>query len=212
MSDEGAELPEGFDPTRSTELVRQSKRGDPGAANELFTRYIPRLSRLLKVMIAPGQRASIDPEDVLQETLMVAARRLHELEVRSSDAILCWLKRIAELEVKNRLQYLHAQKRDPARERRNEGSTDSTPGLAVPSYDPTPSQVYAREEMERIVDRELHLLEPPDYREVILLRDYCDADWEHIRVALERPSVAAVKDLYHRAHDRLRERLARFES
>lgn len=196
----------------SVELVRQGQRGDAAAVNELFTRYIPRVRRILGVKITPGQRSLVDPEDVLQETLIVANRRLAELEVRTPASILQWLSKIADYEIKNRLEYVRAQKRDHGREQRLGTATDpqAGPGMAVPVSDPSPSQIYAREEMEGLIDRELQQLEPPDYREVILLHDYIEADWERIRETLGRPSVAAVQDLYHRAMKRLRERVGKW--
>ena len=207
-------LPEGFDPTQSMELVWQGQRGDTGAVNELFARYIPRLRRILNVKISSHQRIHVDPDDVLQETLIVATRRLPELELRSPASILQWLSRIADFEIKNRLEYLHAERRDPAKERRiglGEDSEDMS-GLRLTSHDPTPSQFYARGEMERLIDEQLQQLEPEDYREVILQRDYEDADWEAIRLNLGRPTAEAVQDLYHRAHKRLQERISKLLS
>jgi DNA-directed RNA polymerase specialized sigma24 family protein len=204
--------PPDFDPTQSMELVWQGQRGDTQAVNELFTRYIPRVRRILNVKIPSGQRTKVDPDDVLQETLIVATRRLPELELRSPASILQWLSKIADYEIKNRLEYVHAERRNPARERRMAVSDDSEElsGLRLPSADPTPSQFCSRDELEGLIDKHLQELEPPDYREVILQRDYCDADWETIRANMGRPSTAAVEDLYHRAHKRLQERIAKY--
>lgn len=208
----GTPFPDGMDPTQSMELVWQGQRGNAGAVNELFTRYIPRLRRILCIKITAAQRAAVDPEDVLQETLIVASRRLNELELRTPASILQWLSKIADYEIKNRLEYLHAEKRDPARELRMRSDSDSEDqlGVVVPSEDPTPSQTFARSEMQQLVDLHLSQLEPADYREVILLRDHYEADWETIRSTLGRPSIEAVQDLYKRAEKKLRERIAKF--
>lgn len=208
----GVPLPGGIDPTQSMELVWQGQKGNAGAVNELFTRYIPRLRRILCIKITAAQRTAVDPEDVLQETLIVATRRLNELEVRTPASILQWLSKIADYEIKNRLEYLHAEKRDPAREQRvrTDCESEDLTGVIVQSGDPTPSQSFARSEMEDLIDLHVKQLEPADYREVILLRDYYEADWERIRTILGRPSVEAVQDLYHRAQKRLRERISKF--
>lgn len=194
----------------SVDLVRLGQKGSSRAVNELFMRYIPRLQRILRIKIPAGLRAQVDADDVLQETLIVATRRLPELEVRTSASLLQWLAKIAEFEIKNRLEYLRAQKRDVARERiLDNGSSDERPELFIPGTDPTPSQDLARVELEQLVDRELQALEPAEYREVIVLRDYCEYDWEPLREALQRPTVAAVQDLYRRALKRLKERVER---
>ena len=201
-----------FDPTQSMELVWQGQRGDAGAVNELFTRYIPRVRRILSVKISAQQRVSVDPEDVLQETLIVAARRLPELELRSPSSILEWLAKIADFEIKNRIEYVRAQRRDPARERHIDVGNDSEElsGLRLPSNDPTPSQFCARGELEALIDQHVQQLEPEDYREVILQRDYYDLEWEAIRINMGRPTTGAVQDLYSRAHKRLQEQISKY--
>ena len=211
------EADQGFeDPTQSMELAWQGQRGDAQAVNDLFARYIPRMRRVLNIKIGRWQRSSVDPEDVLQETLIVATRRLPELEVRSHSSILQWLSKIADFEIKNRVEYLKAEKRDPARERRirsDEDSMDTSDlGVLVPFAGPSPSQFVERSEFERCIDACVETLDPPDYREVILMRDYYDADWEAIRVAMERPTLKAAQDLYARARERLKERLAKYQA
>jgi len=200
------------DPTRSMELVWQGQKGDLGAVNELLARYIPRMRRVLNIKIPRSLRSRIDPEDVLQETLIVATRRLNELEIRTPSSILQWMAKIGDYQIKNRLEYLRAEKRDTGRERHlrggDEDSSDSSAsGVVVPFLGPSPSQFVARQELEQKIDEHIQALEPPEYREVLLMRDYYEADWETIRAELGRRNVSAVQDLYHRAHKRLRERL-----
>jgi len=206
-------LPGDIDPTRSMELVWQGQRGDKGAVNELFERYRPRLKRIVAIKITPAQRAAgVDPEDVTQESMMVANRKLPDFEASTPTSILQWLSKIADYEIRNQLEYLHAQKRDPAREQhmRSDCDSEDRTGVVVPSADPTPSQQFARSELNEIYDQQLQQLEPPDYREVILLRDIYEADWETVRVTLRRPSIEAVQDLYKRATKRMDERMSKF--
>lgn len=205
---------DGSDPSQSMELVWQGQRGDANAVNELFTRYIPRLRRILNVKISASQRVRVDPDDVLQETLIVATRRLPQLELRSQASILQWLSKIADFEIKNRLEYLRAERRNPEKERSIALGDDSQEmsGLRLPSQDPTPSQFVARSELDQLIDQQVQQLEPEDYREVILQRDYYGADWELIRSILGRPTTEAVQDLYGRAHKRLQERISKFRA
>jgi RNA polymerase sigma factor (sigma-70 family) len=175
---------------------------------------MPRMRRVLRIKISGWMRSQIDPEDVLQETMMVAVRKLGELEIRTPASIMQWLAKIADYQIKNRIEYLRAEKRDAGRERRlktEESSMDSNAsGIIVPFQGPSPSQYYARTELEELIDTHLEELDPPDYREVILMRDYYESDWETIRANLGRPTVEAVQDLYHRAHKRLRERMRNY--
>jgi RNA polymerase sigma factor (sigma-70 family) len=171
---------------------------------------MPRMHRIIRLMLCPWQRVRIDPDDVLQETLIVATRRLPGLKARTAGGIHRWLARIVAFKIKEQLQYLGAAKRDPARERRiradERDSTDT--GMVVASAGPTPSEILERKELDQHVDRYVESLEPPDFRAVIVMRDYQEADWEEIRRELGRPSIAAVKDLHQRARKRLAERLA----
>jgi RNA polymerase sigma factor (sigma-70 family) len=210
----GAGDGEPLDPTRSMELVWQGQRGDPGAVNELLTRYIPRIRRVIHIKITRSLRSRIDPDDALQETLMVATRRLNDLEIRTPSSILQWMAKISDFVIKGRLEYLNAEKRSAGRERHlrlDEDSTDSSAsGIVLPFQGPSPTQFCVRNELEERIDAEIQALEPPEYREVILMRDYYEADWESIRAELGRVSADAVQDLYHRAHKRLKERLAKY--
>jgi len=195
------------------ELVWKGQRGDPAAINELFTRYIPRMRRVLRIKIRDWQRSRIDPEDILQETLLLATRKLGELEVRTHSSILHWLATLADGQIRDRIRYLSAEKRDMRREQRirlsDDSGEESSSGVIVPFPGPTPSQYFERSELEHLIDAKLEELEPPEYREVVLMRDYYESDWETIRVTLGRPSVGAVQDLYQRAHTRLREHVHR---
>lgn len=205
-------VPPEFDPTRSMELAWQGQSGNAAAVNELFARYIPRMKRVVRIKVG-SWRTRFDPEDVLRDTLLVATRRFHELDVRTPSSIYQWLAKIAEYTLKDRLAHEGAQKRDPAREQRArplEDSSVSTHSTIVAlSTEPTPSQELSRKELEEQVDACVEALGPPDYREVILMADYYECDWETIRVRLGRPSVQAVKELHKRATERLRERLGR---
>ena len=52
-----------------------------------------------------------------------------------------------------------------------------------------------RIEFQELVDRQVEDLESANYREVILLRDYQECEWEEICSLLNRPTVSATKGL-----------------
>lgn len=194
--------------TRSMELVEAFKEGESTAANELFERYRPRLLRIVRARMGAALRRRLDEEDIVQETLLVAAAKLGDFELRSHAGLLHWLGRIAENVIRGQREHHQAQKRDGAREVRLQATTSPVEGFLL-AGDLSPSQRALRAEFEALVDAHVQELEPPEYREVVLLRDYYLEEWESLRQRLERPTVAAAQELYRRAHQRLRERLRR---
>ena len=57
------------------------------------------------------------------------------------------------------------------------------------------------------MDARVAELEPEEYREVLILRDYCGAGWELVRERFGLLSVDAAQELYRRAHEKLARRL-----
>lgn len=192
--------------SRSIELVRQFHAGDPAACNELLARYRPRLLRIVRVKLGPGLRSLLDEEDVVQEALLVAATKLASFELRSHAGILHWLARIAENVIRQKREHHGAEKRAQGRAVPLQPGT-GTAGLALAASGLSPSRQASRAELEALVDATVEELEPPEYRAVILQRDYYQEEWEEVRRALDRPTVAAAQELYRRAHQRLKERL-----
>jgi RNA polymerase sigma-70 factor (ECF subfamily) len=194
--------------TRSVELLRRYRAGDRAALDELFGRYAPNLVRLVRVRL--GRLAGrVEAEDVVQETLLVAMDKLADFEVRSHYSIMSYLRRIAENQLRNQRKYFAAGKRAAAGETpRNPDSVE--PGqLGRGPAAATPSEIVSRVEEEARVDRLLSELEPEEYREVVLLREYEGASWEEIRQELGRPSVGAVQELHRRAVLKLAGKLSR---
>ena len=191
--------------SRSIELVRQSQAGNREACNELLERYRPRLLRIVRVKLGAELRKHLDEEDVVQEALLIASTKLVSFELRSHAGILHWLARIAENVIRQKRERHGAEKRGAGRELSLH--LGDTTGLAVAASSLSPSQQASRAELEELVDATVEELEPPEYREVILQRDYYQEEWEDVRRVLDRPTVAAAQELYRRAHERLKERL-----
>ena len=192
---------------RSIELVHEVQSGDELALNELFARYQDRVRRIVSVRMGAGLRRLMDEEDIVQEVFIVAARHIADFEPRSHASILRWLAAIAENKLREKAKYHGRDKRNAAREIRFDSSSTTPTAMRVPepaAAGPTPSQQSVWLEIEELVDACLSKLEPEVYREVILQRDYYDSSWEELCDALERPTVAAVQELYRRAHAKLR--------
>jgi len=197
------------DLSRSIELVQLIQGGETGACGELFERYRPRLLRIVRMRLGEQLRRHMDEEDVVQEAFLIAAQKIGEFELRSHASILHWLARIAENQIRQKRGHYERAKRDADREVEMRPLNEGSPGFPVAAKELSPSQKAIRAEFEDLLDSYVAELDPPEYREVILLRDYYEEDWEEVRSRLDKASVAAAQELYRRAYHKLREKMKR---
>jgi len=80
-------------------LVADARRGDRAALDALFARHQRRLLALIRVLIDPAPAAHVAPDDVLQETLIEAARKIATFEDRGGASFYRWLVAIARFKV-----------------------------------------------------------------------------------------------------------------
>lgn len=192
--------------TESMYLVGRAQAGDREALDHLLERYQDRLRRIVRVRLGPRLSAHVEIMDIVQETCAVAARRIEHLELHSPASILHWLSRIAENQIRDAHDYHFAQKRDRRRDQRIDAQRDDESTASPPALQGSttmPDERAWKNELREILDEALSTM-PEDQREVILERDYCGADWEHVARQLERPNVHAVQELHRRAWIRLR--------
>ncbi|NOT31360.1 MAG: sigma-70 family RNA polymerase sigma factor [Planctomycetes bacterium] len=186
------------------ELVHEFKSGRREALHELYQRYEERLRRILRIEMGSFLRRFDTVDDLMSAVYLVAERKLQEIELQDHASILLWLRAIARNQVRDRVSYWKADRRD----RRREVPLDSTQ-IEPPGRKPqeTPSEITVHAEFMELIDSYLERLDPPDYREVILLKDYYEGDWEFVRQRLGRSTVEAAMELYRRAHMKLRRRM-----
>lgn len=96
-------MSDSLDLTRA--LLRRVAADDISAATELLALYHKRLRKMIAVRLDPRLAARVDPSDVVQETLVVAARELKNYAHAQPVAFYPWLRAIAM----NRLIDLHRQ-------------------------------------------------------------------------------------------------------
>ncbi len=191
---------------RSLELASRAQGGDLAALRELLWSYRERLQRAVSIRTGARLRAFLEADDLLQDAYLLAMRKLGDLQLTSHAAILLWLARIAESQVRSKLDYFLGR-REPE-EARALRLGDPSRGVTEIALSGTASPRAAlRAEFERLVDSYVEQLEPSELREVLLLRDYFGADWEAIRAALGRDGVEEVRSLYRQAQEKLRRRL-----
>lgn len=184
------------------ELLARARGGDKAAIDALFAHYAERIRRIVRVRLGSALRVWTESGDLVQETCLAAMRDLPRTEIASEFELLDWLAGIATNRVRELSDYLHAQKREVARQR----ALDVDQHLAAASRS-SPSELAFRAEIRAILDEALSQL-PSDYREAVLLRDYLGAPWPEVARALEATSVHAAQQLHQRAWLKLRRQAA----
>jgi RNA polymerase sigma-70 factor, ECF subfamily len=186
--------------TTSLSLIERIRMGDRDAFTPLFEKYRPRLTALLHCRLGPRLRASVEVEDLLQETLLRAFRELNQFTYRSPGSFFRWIARIADHVVVDAARYASRGKRDagelvPLR-------SPSNPNGAEPVDSRTPSLIVSEQEALSALLARLDSL-PEQYRDVIVMAKIQGMSSGEIASNLgkTRESVAL---LLHRALARLR--------
>ena len=129
------------------------------------------------------------------------------LELGHGDDLVQWLAQVATNRIRDQHDRIFAQKRDPERELElaDGAVSESTPAPAahLAAADTSPPDGAMRREVREVLDEAIASLSE-EYREAILLRDFCGASWEHVARTLNRESVHAAQQLHQRAWMKVR--------
>lgn len=191
------------------EDIRRFQAGDLEARDRLFGRYYDRVLSWVRIRMSDELRGVIEPDDFVQRTFLVAMQRLDDFEMREPGALMHWLSKLAENQIRDELKRIHSMKRDVRRERplglpKVETSTFWL-GAALAGSATSPPERLAKEELVRIVEAAIREL-PEDYRQVILLRMILEASLAYTAEVLGRTPQATAM-LYARAKLKLIELL-----
>jgi RNA polymerase sigma-70 factor (ECF subfamily) len=181
-----------MDPSDTT-LLAEVRAGNEQALAKLLERYAPAVYRFGAKMC----RNPEDARDVMQETLLAAARGLREF--RGGASLSTWLFTIARsFCIKARRQRAGAP---------SEGAVlgDDAAGQ-VPATDQAPDQILEQRELGAAIDAAIASLDPV-YREVLVLRDVEGLTAREVAQVLG-VGVDAVKSRLHRARVAVRDRIA----
>jgi RNA polymerase sigma-70 factor (ECF subfamily) len=158
-------------------LLRQAGAGMPEALAALFAHYRDRLWRMVHLRLDRRLQGRLDPEDVLQETYLVFARRFDEYARAPAVPIYLWLRSLAGQKLIDlHREHLGAQKRDAGQEvslYRGALPQASSVSLAARLLGKltAPSQAAIRAEVQMRIQEAVNSLDPID-REVLALRDF----------------------------------------
>ena len=157
----------------TVDLLRQAKAGSPDALNRLYERCAGRLLSYIRLRMGQPLRARLESRDILQATLLKSLEHLDDLKGTEAQSLMAWLARIAEHEIRDRVDYHQRQRRDAARE--------------VAIEDDSPIAAASRSALTRVImGEEAQRLEAaieslsPEHREVIVLRKFEELSFAEI--------------------------------
>ena len=163
-------------------LIKAFQAGDEFAFVSLYNRYKGGVYAYCAKMLQDRTLA----QDVMQETFLRVYENRHRLLNTSS--FKSWLYTIARNQCLNQLR----------RQRRQVPLVDEPPPPAIPD---TPGSRLEKSEQIALVNQYLAHLKP-DYREVIILREYQNLSYEEI-AAVTRSTLSAVKSRLFKARRKL---------
>ncbi len=174
----------------SVALLRRVQDGDQNALDVLLTRYHPRLMRWASRRLPPFARDLTETQDVVQETLLAAFRRIEAVEIRDDGSLQAYLRRA----VLNRIRMeIRRANRKPAPDVLASG---------VPATGRSPlEQAIGAEALGRY-ERALDGLAPTE-RELIVARLELGLTHEELAAAFDKPSANAARMALQRALLRL---------
>ena len=155
-------------------LLARAARGDLQARNLLLDRHRQRLRRMIAVRMDHRLHKRVDPSDIVQDTLVLADRRLDEYIREQPIPFYPWLRQLAWDQVVA-LQRKHVYARRRSRRREEDLvpalSDESVAELATCVLDSTADPLHrlVRAELQGRVRQAIDRL-PAAYREILVLR------------------------------------------
>jgi len=180
-------------------IVDAARRRDPGAFEELVTRYGARIFRIAQKIT----RNREDAEEVSQESFVRAF--LHIGTFRGDSRFYTWLTRIA---INQSLMKLRTRRLCELHFDRPVNTEHTDFSIEVADDTPTPEQRYSQEELRQILVSAMGEL-PMTFREVLHLRELEEYTTEETARMLKL-SINTVKSRARRGRQRLRRALTKY--
>ncbi len=174
-------------------ILAAARAGDAEALDALLRQYQPRVYRFGLHMCRDAE----DAKDVLQETLLAAARSLQGF--RGASSLSSWLYSIA------RGFCIKKRRRSKFAPREEMPLDPESPAFEVADPGPSQHEALVSREVEAAVEAAIRSLKPA-FREVLLLRDVEGLTAPEVAAVLGL-RVEAVKSRLHRARAAVREHL-----
>lgn len=193
---------------RFSTLIEGARQGDAECRDRLFALCRSYLGFVARSQVETWLRRKVDASDLVQETMLEACRDFERFEGRTEQEWLAWLRKILAHNAADFVRhYRGTAKRAAGREVPFCDPADShVPGAPEPAAQQlTPSQEFLQLDTELRMTAALSDL-PPDYQEVIVLRNLERLPFSDVAERMNR-SRPAVQMLWMRAIKRLQEAL-----
>lgn len=184
-------------PVDSTfDLVEQAKAGDREALNQLFARFLPSLRRWASGRLPRWTRALMDTDDLVQETVFRAVKRIDRFESRHQGALQAYLREAVVNRIRDEVR----------RAKRSPTATGLDDDHADHGASPLETAI-GTEALERYEAALMRLR--AEEREAIVARVEMDGSYHDVAQALGKPSADAARMAVSRALLRLAEEMSR---
>jgi len=188
-------------PSESGHLLSQAQQGSQTAQGALLEKYRTYLQLLSRVEIGRRLQTKVDASDVVQDTFLEAHRNFDNFRGGSEAEFVAWLRAILAARIANLVRhYLGTQGRDLRREQGLNIDLDQSSQMidrGLLALSNTPSQQVAQREQGLVLADALEKL-PPDYREVVVLRNFEELTFPEVARRMQR-SEDSVQKLWVRA-------------
>jgi RNA polymerase sigma-70 factor (ECF subfamily) len=190
------------------DAVRRGQRESLGILLESYRCYLHLLAR---TQMGQHLRAQANPSDLVQEAFLEAYRDFDQFRGDTERELVAWLRRILVHNLARLVEkHIRARKRSVLRTVSLDACLAELEGSAVlVCRDGSPSSHARQRERSDLLASRLALL-PPNYREVIVLRNLEGLPFDQVARRMGRSS-GAVRVLWLRALDCLRQLLQREE-
>ncbi len=207
MSDSACETAESDD-AALTWLVQQAVAGNQRAIDDLFSRFRPRLKRMVHLRLSRRLQGRVDDSDVIQEAYLDVARKLREYAADPQLPFFLWLRNLVGLKLTEvHRRHLGTQMRDADQEvSLHRGALPEANSMSLAAHllgtMTTASEAAIKAETRIFVQEALNGMDPID-REILALKHFEQLSTSEIAQVLGL-SKAGAGSRYLRAIKRLR--------
>jgi len=176
----------------SLDLVRRVQEGDESALEVLIRRYRPRLVRWASGRLPPYARDLAETQDLVQETLVRAFRRIGQIEIRGEGSLQAYLRQVLLNTI--RMELRRVRRRPPGDELESD----------IESNDASPlERAIGGQTLDRY-ERALEGLRSSE-RELVIAHVEFGFSHQDLAAAFDKPSANAARMALQRALLRLAE-------